>query len=42
MNENLVQAVAAAIKLDRQQVWQGSLRWSWERAWDIFRDNLVK
>lgn len=41
MNENLVQAVAAAIKLDRQQVWQGSLRWSWERAWDIFRDNLV-
>jgi hypothetical protein len=28
--------------LDRQQVWEGSGRWTWERAWQIFRDNLVE
>jgi hypothetical protein len=21
---------------------RSSLRWSWERAWEIFRDNLVE
>jgi glycosyltransferase involved in cell wall biosynthesis len=41
MNDDLKQAVKDAIMLDRQRVWEGSQRWSWERAWAIFRDNLV-
>ena len=41
MNTDLKQAVDAALKLDRQKVWQGSQRWTWQRAWEIFRDNLV-
>jgi glycosyltransferase involved in cell wall biosynthesis len=41
MNDNLKQAVMDAMMLDRQQVWEGSQRWSWERAWAIFRDNLT-
>jgi glycosyltransferase involved in cell wall biosynthesis len=41
MNDDLKQAVKDALMLDRQRVWEGSGRWSWERAWEIFRDNLV-
>jgi len=41
MNDDLKQAVKDALMLDRAQVWRGSQRWSWERAWEIFRDNLV-
>jgi len=41
MNESLEDAVTACLQLDRQRVWQGSHRWSWDRAWAIFRDNLV-
>lgn len=42
MNEDLKQAVKDALMLDRRKVWEGSRRWSWERAWEIFRDNLVE
>jgi len=42
MNEDLKQAVKDALMLDRRRVWEGSARWSWERAWEIFRDNLVE
>jgi len=42
MNEDLKQAVKDALMLDRQRVWEGSNRWTWERAWEIFRDNLVE
>jgi len=42
MNDDLKQAVKDALMLDRQQVWEGSGRWTWERAWAIFRDNLVE
>ena len=42
MNTDLKQAVKDALMLDRNLVWQGSQRWSWERAWEIFRDNLVE
>jgi glycosyltransferase involved in cell wall biosynthesis len=42
MNEDLKQAVKDALMLDRQRVWEGSARWTWENAWAIFRDNLVK
>lgn len=24
-----------------RRVWEGSLRWDWDRAWEIFRDNLA-
>jgi glycosyltransferase involved in cell wall biosynthesis len=41
LNADLKQAVHDALMLDRQRVWEGSARWSWERAWTIFRDNLV-
>ena len=42
MNDNLKQAVKDALMLDRKKVWEGSARWSWERAWEIFRDNLIE
>jgi glycosyltransferase involved in cell wall biosynthesis len=42
MNSDLRTAVAACLQLDREKVYQGSLRWSWDRAWEIFRDNLIK
>ena len=41
MNENLVHAVDSCLQLSRDKVLQGSMRWSWKRAWEIFRDNLV-
>jgi glycosyltransferase involved in cell wall biosynthesis len=41
LNNDLKQAVKDALKLDRHQVCKGSDRWSWEHAWEIFRDNLV-
>ena len=41
MNDDLKQAVKDALMLNRQRVWEGSARWSWGRAWEIFRSNLV-
>jgi glycosyltransferase involved in cell wall biosynthesis len=41
MNAELKQAVTDCLFLNRQQVWVGSQRWSWQHAWEIFRDNLV-
>jgi len=41
MREDLAQAVTDALLLDRAKVLEGSQRWTWERAWEIFRDNLV-
>ena len=41
MNENLQYAVSRALELDRKEVFKQSLKWSWEDAWEIFRDNLV-
>jgi glycosyltransferase involved in cell wall biosynthesis len=41
MNEDLKNAVDACLQLNREKVLKGSERWSWERAWSIFRDNLV-
>jgi hypothetical protein len=42
MREDLKSAVDAALLLDRQRVWEGSNRWTWERAWQIFKDNLIE
>ena len=41
LNADLKQAVTDCLFLNRQQVWAGSQRWSWQRAWEIFRDNLL-
>jgi glycosyltransferase involved in cell wall biosynthesis len=41
MNERLEEAVTACLQLDRNRVYEGSLRWTWEAAWHIFRDNLI-
>ena len=42
MVPNLRTAVDQCLAMDRNLVAQGSQRWSWQRAWEIFRDNLVK
>jgi glycosyltransferase involved in cell wall biosynthesis len=42
MDRDLATATHRCMGLDREQVAQGSLRWSWEEAWRIFRDNLVE
>jgi len=42
MEQDLATATHRCMGLDREQVAQGSLRWSWEEAWRIFRDNLVE
>jgi len=41
MNDNLEDAVTACLQLDRDRVYKGSQRWTWARAWEIFRDNLI-
>jgi glycosyltransferase involved in cell wall biosynthesis len=41
MRPNLKDAVDAAIKLDRASVCEGSNRWSWDKCWQIFKDNLI-
>jgi len=42
MNENLADAVTACLRLNRDRVLKGSQRWSWDTAWQTFRDNLIK
>jgi glycosyltransferase involved in cell wall biosynthesis len=42
MNSDLKQAVKDALMLNRHSVWEDSHRWSWEKAWEIFRNNLVE
>jgi glycosyltransferase involved in cell wall biosynthesis len=39
--EGLKAAVDKCLTIDRSDVHRVSHRWSWERAWEIFRDNLV-
>ena len=41
MNENLEDAVTACLQLNREHVEHFSERWTWDRAWEIFRDNLI-
>lgn len=40
--EGLRVAVDKCLQLDRDRVYKVSQRWSWEKAWEIFRDNLIK
>ena len=41
LDTDLASAVQNCMGLSRDTVLQGSQRWSWERAWQIFRDNLI-
>jgi hypothetical protein len=41
MNDELKQAVRDCLFLPRHKIWEGSQRWTWEKAWQIFRDNLI-
>jgi glycosyltransferase involved in cell wall biosynthesis len=42
LNQDLSQAITDCLTLDRNTVLEGSRHWSWEKAWAIFRDNLVE
>jgi glycosyltransferase involved in cell wall biosynthesis len=39
--EGLQVAIDKCLKINRDDVYRVSRRWSWDRAWEIFRDNLV-
>jgi glycosyltransferase involved in cell wall biosynthesis len=41
LEQDLATAVHRCIGLNRDRVLEGSQRWSWDRAWHIFRDNLT-
>jgi glycosyltransferase involved in cell wall biosynthesis len=41
MDDNLKTAVDHCLKLNRSDVEIASHRWSWQKAWTIFRDNLI-
>jgi glycosyltransferase involved in cell wall biosynthesis len=41
MNYDLKQAVTDCLFLPRHKVLEGSQRWTWVKAWHIFRDNLI-
>ena len=41
-NEGLRVSVDKCLKINRDDVYRVSHRWSWQRAWEIFRDNLVE
>jgi glycosyltransferase involved in cell wall biosynthesis len=41
MNNDLHAAIKDCLKLNRNKVYIGSKRWSWEQAWTIFKNNLV-
>jgi glycosyltransferase involved in cell wall biosynthesis len=40
-SEGLRVAVDKCLQLDRDTVYKASQRWSWQRAWEIFKNNLV-
>jgi glycosyltransferase involved in cell wall biosynthesis len=42
MKEDLKEAVSSCLAMNRAIVCEGSLRWTWEHAWSIFKDNLVE
>jgi glycosyltransferase involved in cell wall biosynthesis len=41
MGPDLVQNIQQCLKLDRRRVKEASKQWTWQRCWEIFRDNLV-
>jgi glycosyltransferase involved in cell wall biosynthesis len=41
LEEDLATAVHRCLGLNRTTVLEGSQRWTWEKAWEIFKDNLI-
>ena len=41
LSYDLNYAISCCLKLDREKVYQSSHRWSWETAWNIFKNNLI-
>jgi glycosyltransferase involved in cell wall biosynthesis len=41
MDEKLADAVFMCMQLDREEVLEGSQRWTWDNAWKIFKENLT-
>ena len=39
---SLYNSIYGALDLDRGQVYNHSLKWSWEHAWEIFKNNLIE
>ena len=42
MNENLSDAIDGCLQLSRDSIHKGSTKWSWDNAWQTFKDNLIK
>jgi glycosyltransferase involved in cell wall biosynthesis len=42
MNESLNDAIDGCLQLNRKSIHKGSTKWSWDNAWQTFRDNLIK
>jgi glycosyltransferase involved in cell wall biosynthesis len=42
LDQNLCRAIDQCLTLDRELVHQGSQKWNWQNAWEIFRDNLIQ
>jgi glycosyltransferase involved in cell wall biosynthesis len=42
MNESLSDAIDGCLQLNRDSIHKGSTKWSWDNAWQTFRDNLIK
>lgn len=42
MDKDLNNAVLQSLKLNRSIVYEKSRKWTWQRCWEIFRDNLVR
>jgi len=41
VNNDLKLAVDECLKLNRKKVWEGGQIWSWDNAWEIFKNNLI-
>jgi glycosyltransferase involved in cell wall biosynthesis len=41
MREDLKDAIDACLKLKREDVERFSQRWTWDCAWEIFKNNLI-
>ncbi len=42
MNESLSDAIDGCLQLNRNSIHKGSTKWSWDNAWQTFKDNLIK
>ena len=42
LRDNLKQSITECLTLNRQYIVEQSMKWSWEEAWRIFKENLVE